>query len=185
MRVITNTGQIKVTTVPNWATTADIANIATTESAGTASTVPRGDHVHAAGIEDTYTPVLAGDTTAGVNTYSTQEGRYYRIGRLVWVSVRLILTAKGTAGNAMVGNIYVSLPITSRNIANIFPGGDIGLYSNIDFSAGRSQLVARVSANSTILYLSEGGDNVANANIQPAQIADTTQIVVSVVYLAE
>jgi hypothetical protein len=56
----------------------------------------------------TFTPVLQGSTTAGVNTYSVQQGQYVKVGRLVTCMMRLQLSAVGTAGNAMAGDAQIS-----------------------------------------------------------------------------
>lgn len=49
----------------------------------------------------TWTPVLSfGSGTTGI-TYSNQQGRYYRIGNLVFFDFRFILTSKGSSTGSM------------------------------------------------------------------------------------
>lgn len=61
--------------------------------------------------EGTFTPTLTfGGGSTGM-TFTTQVGRYTKIGRLVFFEIRLLLSAKGSStGNAVVGG----LPFTSN-----------------------------------------------------------------------
>ncbi len=57
-----------------------------------------------------WTPTVVGDTTAGSVTYSTQDGEYVKIGRLVvaWFAINLSGTHSGT------GNVNITgLPFSS------------------------------------------------------------------------
>lgn len=63
----------------------------------------------------TYTPVLKGATTAGTFTYSTQLGRYTRIGRMVYIDVNVTVTG---ASVAPAGNLYITLPKTAISDTN-------------------------------------------------------------------
>ena len=58
--------------------------------------------------EGTWTPVLSGLTTAGTGTYSTQEGKYTKIGNMVHFSLRLVWTA-----HTGTGAMLISLPFTA------------------------------------------------------------------------
>lgn len=61
----------------------------------------------------TYTPTYLGQTTAGATTYSTQEGTWVRIGRVVYVTGAVAWTAATGTGNAIV-----SLPFTAASAIN-------------------------------------------------------------------
>lgn len=52
-----------------------------------------------------WTPTLAGQTSAGVGTYTLQKGRYYKNGRLVLVTFRVTTTAHTGTGQAKVNNL--------------------------------------------------------------------------------
>jgi hypothetical protein len=128
----------------------------------------------------TWTPALSGSGTAGANTYATQQGTYFTIGRRVFADFVITLTAKD---GAMAGNIRISgLPFTSRNLAVSASAVLIASYDNIDLSAGKSQLTAVVSANSTLCALIECGDNVASASIAAAGITNTTSLRGTAIY---
>lgn len=72
---------------------------------------------HAAGMtsellndyeEGTWTPVVEGTTTAGVGTYTTQDGKYTKIGRLVTFNIRLTWSAHTGTGDMRI----TGLPFT-------------------------------------------------------------------------
>ena len=64
--------------------------------------------------EGTWTPVLAGSSTAGTGTYNVQVGSYTKVGRLVIVTFALSWTAHTGTGNMLINN----LPFASANINN-------------------------------------------------------------------
>ena len=74
------------------------------------------DHLEAG----TWTPALAGSTTAGSHTYSVQSGTYFRFGKLTFVEFKITIT---TVDAAMAGSITITgLPqnITSTSVAPTF-----------------------------------------------------------------
>lgn len=61
-----------------------------------------------------FTPVIAGSTAAGVGTYITQHGRYFRIGNFVHVEINIEWTAHtGTGDMLITGFPYVFAAATS------------------------------------------------------------------------
>jgi hypothetical protein len=118
--------------------------------------------------EGTWTPTLAGDTTAGTYTFSASNALYTKVGRQVSVSARLTLgTASGGAGIAKFGG----LPFTkSANQAYV---GAI-VMSGVDTTAGTISLA--VQSFSTISASSEFAivqmqDNAASVTLDIAGIA--------------
>lgn len=92
-----------------FATTSDIANIAATESAGTAATVPHGDHVHALpalGAWTGYTPVLTQGVTV---TKTVTYAKWQQFGKTVFVQALLSVTGSGTASTL----VTVDTPATA------------------------------------------------------------------------
>lgn len=65
--------------------------------------------------EGSWTPTIVGSSTAGVGTYTTQSGRYTKIGNKVTLHGSIVWTAHTGAGNIWIGG----LPFTSaaNNIA--------------------------------------------------------------------
>lgn len=79
---------------------------------------------HAAGMtsellndyeEGTFTPTIAGSGTSGTGTYTTQIGRYTKIGRKVYFNVVLTWTNLTGATGILVVN---GLPFTSANVTS-------------------------------------------------------------------
>jgi len=67
--------------------------------------------------EGSWTPVISGTATAGAGTYTTQTGRYVKIGSTVYVAGAVTITAHTGTGNiAMSG-----LPFTSSNAVAAYP----------------------------------------------------------------
>lgn len=67
--------------------------------------------------EGTFTPTISGETTGGVGTYTTQTGRYTRIGNSVRFSILVTWTAHTGTGNMFVGG----LPFTAVAAAGFTP----------------------------------------------------------------
>jgi hypothetical protein len=65
--------------------------------------------------EGTFTPVVAGSSTAGTATYSTQEGTYTKVGRLVTFRIYVVWTS-GTGTGSMDVN---GLPFASNAIGAV------------------------------------------------------------------
>lgn len=129
-------------------------------------------------INETWTPVLEGSSTAGTQTYDTngQVGTYLRIGDLVFAQFRIRLT---NFDGATSGNIVITgLPIAAKTITGFTFAGSTGQYSSINLNAagGYSQLILIVTNGASEIRLQECGDNVAVANITEADIANTSLI---------
>jgi len=79
--------------------------------------------------EGTWTPTVIGSTTAGTGTYSSQLGRYTKVGRLVSLEVYLIWSAHTGTGNLQFSN----LPFTVNSSVN--SGVSIGYFETIGLTA--------------------------------------------------
>jgi hypothetical protein len=145
-----------------------------------ADIVTDSDGVHGLKVEeDTWTPAFVGSTTAGSNTYSEQVGKYYKIGKLVFLSGRIALSTKD---GAMAGNVRISgLPFTSET-SGAMAGISIALASAFDFATGYTQLAGRVTQNTNYIDMILIGDNVANGTVSATSIGNTTSITFSAVY---
>lgn len=126
--------------------------------------------------EGTWTPTIRGLVTAGTQTYSTQTGRYTKIGRLAMVECALVMTAKDAATS---GTVVVSgLPFAQG--AGSISAAALGKYGNIDLDAGYTQLC--LLGADTVLYWYEAGDNVAGSFMAAANVGAATLISASGVY---
>lgn len=96
--------------------------------------------------EGTFSPTIVGTSTAGSGTYTTQVGRYTRIGNRVLFNIQLVWSAHTGTGNIGVSG----LPITSANVT----GGESAIsvyYQNLTLT--RSVVVGYVDANATTIQL--------------------------------
>lgn len=113
-----------------------------------------------------YSPILRDDAGNNLNSgnYTQRIGRYIQIGNLVWVQVRIQISAKtglGVAGNT----IQVTLPVNASSFANstqaLSVGSCIGMNNSI------------VSCCSNI---PAGGADYTNFNIRTAASTGTADI---------
>jgi hypothetical protein len=91
----------------------------------------------------TFTPIVAGATTAGVGTYSRQVGRYNKIGSRVFFTLEVTLTAHTGTGLVTI----TGLPFTSNSAINFHPC-DVA-FGNIT-SAGGGSMAVVLGGTSTI-----------------------------------
>jgi hypothetical protein len=124
-----------------------------------------------------WTPAIAGASTAGTQTYSTQVGRYFKFFNICWVTARVTMTAKdaATAGNLTI----TGLPFTSENTTGISGSMSLGLVANLILDAGYSMFTGRVGLNQSFITLTEAGSNIASANLMAANLQATTDIAIS------
>lgn len=133
----------------------------------------------------TWTPVISGSTTAGVNTYSNQTGSFVKIGRFVHVGGRVALSALGTAGDAMAGNVQITgLPfaISQTAISSAALNWISGLTGQV---AG--DLYAWQIATGSALLLSRSRISAGSyglASVPVTELTATTQFRFSAFYLA-
>ena len=82
--------------------------------------------------EGTWTPIITfGGGSTGV-TYAFQAGLYTKIGRMVYYSLSLTLSNKGSStGNAFIGG----LPFTASNTTGINPDGTTRSITGVTFTA--------------------------------------------------
>ena len=67
--------------------------------------------------EGTFTPTISGSSSAGSGTYSVQEGRYTKVGNLVYVTAVMTWSAHTGTGNMRLSG----LPFTVLNVAGLEP----------------------------------------------------------------
>ena len=121
--------------------------------------------------EGTFTPTLAGTTTAGANTYSLQVGSYTKIGNRVFFSVAINLTAKDPA---MAGLVRIAgLPFTANsgvafNLVNVTT-------SNVTLGAGVTTFGAVFGA-STFLSLFLAASGAVSSNLGAAAIGNASEV---------
>lgn len=130
--------------------------------------------------EGTWTPVLGGSGGTAGQAYTTQVGRYTKIGKRVTVEGYIVLSAKGT----ITGNCQIQgLPFTQENTANYFSSGCVSYWDTL--ASTWVFLTIQGIVNSTAVGI--WGAKVAVATlIQPvtADINNTTQLIFNFSYMA-
>ena len=109
--------------------------------------------------EGTFTPTIIGVTTAGAGTYTSQVGRYTKIGNRVFYHIRLTWTAHTGTGFMRISG----LPFTVSASGSLCPGAVV--YSGL--SAGASKQVAcyPIASTSTLYITAVDPNGGTNAEI--------------------
>jgi hypothetical protein len=94
----------------------------------------------------TFTPVIAGLTTTGTGTYTTQQGAYTKVGNLVTVTCHLNWTAHTGTGLMLI----TGLPFTMNSLVDIFSGSVYA--NNINAGTSATQLIAYVGGGTQISF---------------------------------
>lgn len=101
--------------------------------------------------EGTWTPTIKGDGTAGTPTYTTQFGKYTRIGNVVHAVFRVAISAKtGIAGNIQIGGLPFNIDDGSGSDGSSLT---VGYYDGLTFSAGLTQLTGYAQDATTVIGL--------------------------------
>lgn len=127
---------------------------------------------------NTFTPSVAGSTTAGAQTYGTRVGYYSLIGNTCIAYISVTLTAKD---GAMAGDVTITgLPFSG--LAGYTFSATVAFYSGATFTASYTQLGARVTAGTSTILLVQNGSGVAAATLPAANIANNFQVGITAVY---
>lgn len=135
-------------------------------------------------VEGTFTPTLS--FGSGSVTLSTAEGYYTRIGNLVYITIKLIISALSSPSGAMT---LGALPITAANNTG---GEGIGgvvatklkFQTNIGYIPNATNIVVRVVKNTTTAKISFSDDNVAYFDATADSLNADTEIQTSFFYQA-
>lgn len=118
--------------------------------------------------EGTFVPTLIGVTTAGTGTYTTQEGNYRKMGKLVFASIYLQWTAHTGAGSMRING----LPFACPNLTAVAIW-----YNNVTMNAGNFMLGYADSTQVMINQSPTGGGAAQNISMDTAG-----QVMASCVY---
>jgi hypothetical protein len=127
--------------------------------------------------EGTFTPVLnfAGGTT-GI-TYTTQAGRYTKIGRIVSVSIYILLSSKGSSTGAagISGLPFTAAPTGGGQNQS----GSIGYYGS--FSALTGMPMIRADSGTTTLAFAQSGAASAGG-VTDTNFTNTSVFTINITY---
>jgi hypothetical protein len=135
--------------------------------------------------EGTWTPTVAGGSTAGTYTYSTRAGSYIKIGRIVVASFTLTAITASSAGTG--GLTITGFPFTAGGNSSY---GDraFNAVSRIRLMANaRSNVIVLLGANSTIgYYVYDNGSTGGGTDIPVTDISSgNSQLGATLVYLTD
>ena len=127
--------------------------------------------------EGTWTPVLAfGGSSTGITYDTSDRGVYTKVGNIVTVFVRMVLTSKGSAsGSALV----TGLPFTSKG-GNFVTGCSLAAFNDLTFA---NQLIMQIGENTTEVQIFEVTEAGARTAITNSDFANNTRLSWSATYL--
>lgn len=156
------TGQVLISsgtsTLPAWSASPSVTSI--TLGGGTAL---------ANYVQSTFTPAIAfGGASVGV-TYTTQTGTYSRIGNMVFFTITLTLSNKGSSTGAAT---ITGLPITSGTVTY----GQIQYASNVTFTATYTNAYWSTASASTLSLYQFGAVPGAGTALDDTNFANNTDL---------
>ena len=123
-----------------------------------------------------FTPALKfGGGSTGMT--GAQEGQYVRVGQLVYVRIRITLTAKGSSAGAAT---ITGLPFTSSS--SVYAGLAVHYVANLGVSV--ASILPYIGSGTTVVnltYIAAGGAT-STTNMTEATFANTTDIILSGCY---
>ena len=111
-----------------------------------------------------FTPTITGSTTVGAGTYTTQTGRYTRIGNTVHFTLRLAWTAHTGTGNMRISGMPYAVSASSDHIT--YPAW----FQNIALTANNVLYTLHTTGttNITLQQALTGGGAISNVPIDTA-----------------
>lgn len=130
--------------------------------------------------EGTFTPTIGGSGGQSGQAYTTQNGNYIKVGKVVHAWVNIVLSTLGTiTTNAQIQ----SLPFTSENTSGQIATFAIGTWAN--FTTTLSHLSGVMDPNATVITLRHAAAAAQSTSpVLQADMAATTTIVGYICYRA-
>lgn len=180
----TGTGNNVLSSLPSFGTTIGVG-AATAAASGSGITFPatQSASTDANTLDDyeegTWTPTLTiGGLTTGI-TYTTRSASYVKIGRIVYISLNIQLSSKGS----LTGDVIITaLPFTTNSAANGYAYFGAADYSAM--SGATAHIYAQALNNSTSIYLCNGSLASAGVNIaQDTNLLNTSAFTLTGTYI--
>jgi hypothetical protein len=111
--------------------------------------------------EGTWSPVVEGTSSAGTATYANQNGRYTKIGRMVYFEFYLNWSSGNGSGNLQFGG----LPFAS-GAASTYPSYAIGYWDSIAITSGQIPMCFSGNSSTKINFvaMNAGGTGTGTVN---------------------
>jgi len=128
-------------------------------------------------IYNTFTPGLTfGGGSTGM-TFATQSGAYVKIGKLVYVTLQIVLSNKGSStGSAVVTNLPFSA-FNNHGILSFYPG------DQVTYPASTTQLFAYISSGQTTIQIASVVSGGTAANLNQGNFSNTSNFSISGCYI--
>jgi len=125
----------------------------------------------------TFTPAIAfGGSSTGI-TYSVQYGEYTQIGNVVYFSISVVLSSKGSqTGNATLTGLPVTTGPAAGNLIMMAAS------SNITFNVGYSNMIFNPGNSGTLAFLSQMGTAQGYAALTNTNFANNSEFEVVGLY---
>jgi hypothetical protein len=133
--------------------------------------------------EGTWTPTIAGSSTAGTLTHDYRIGYYVRTGAqcTVWAAVRV-----STVTVAPTGALVVSgLPFTSKNVTNFSQSVGMGQFLFVTLAASARAISVVIEPNTTAAILAESYNNGSTTGVDASLISNGCLLRFTATYLIE
>lgn len=128
--------------------------------------------------EGTFTPTID-DGTVRSNTYSTQIGKYTKVGNTVTIKIALTLTAKDGAFVGLLTRV-ANLPFAEGSLSGT--AMTIARISNITASANKAAITAATLVGGAFVYLYEFQSGGSFTYLPAEAISNTTTIYIAGTY---
>jgi hypothetical protein len=129
--------------------------------------------------EGTWTPTLAGSTTAGTPAYDSQTASYTKVGNMVHVQGRVGITAlNGMAGSTVnLGN----LPFTAEGTGNNYSIVSFGYADGLSMTAGQT-LTGHIQIGGNFFFLKVWDAAAGTSNFGVSELSATGDLIFSASY---
>jgi hypothetical protein len=136
-----------------------------------------GDEVLDHYEEGTWTPQIVGYSGGTTQTYTTQSGKYTKIGDMVYATFYVELSSKGNiSGNY---TLLAGLPF-NHNTAN---GGSITISGFANMNSGTTWVGGDLSSIASWVWLTKGTSGAySSGNLNTSDISNTTRLVGTAIY---
>ena len=152
-----------------------LAKVVTVDGTGTGLDADTVDGAHIV-APTAFTPVVAFGGASVSVAYTTRVARYQKIGKLVYYSIYITLSSKGTSVGALT---ITGLPFASANVTNFHQRQ----YVLVDLAAGEYCISANIAPNTSLVaFLKCTESTGAIANITNTDITNTHSIQVTGCY---
>jgi hypothetical protein len=127
--------------------------------------------------EGTWTPVFRGGTTAGSYTYSTQVGKYTKIGNKVTVTATLLDITTSAAGTGIIEISGLPFAQTSD-----YSAGSVYM-AHFDVDNNCVNITSRIDGNSSVIKILETRDALGgSASSVTDKTSDSAAIITTITY---